>query len=65
MDTITNTKKNPQYSIIALKRKFILKHNLNCYNSYVSIISLDQAHILLDNGTEDLTKRFTNELPES
>ena len=50
---------------IVLKRKFILTHNYNCYNSYVLRKSLHQTHILLNNGTEDLTIPFTNELQES
>ena len=45
--------------------KFILTHNYNCYNSYVLRISLHQTHILLNNGTGDLTIPFTNELQES
>ena len=50
---------------MVLERKFILTHNYNCYNSYVLRISLHQTHILLNNGTEDLTIPFTNELQES
>ena len=50
---------------MALKNKFILTHNYTCYNSYVLRISLRQTHILLNNGTEDLTIPYTNELQES
>ena len=46
-----------KYNNIYGTKKEVNSHTqlYNCYNSYVLSISLHHAHILLNNGTEDLT----------